>query len=444
MSCNIGALDRMVMNFGAGSPFASAATPDPTSPALFVSNAPEQIGEGVYPNELDTPEFDWRQGAWTFGTGSRNLCQAQISQNMPTRVRVFFWHITRFSVPSYWAVLVKSGPESTISNIKIQVPGPDIPNPSGDLSGLGNCLAAAHLMGTLDAQPGGAISISNETIVWSRAMGAGTMVHNSFSHIAAIIEFDVNATEFFNIRSVVSITGQSVQDFSNSPPNVSPLADNQNNFGPFNVRHNRGYWDHSDIFLPLAPEFNCTLWAPTAPITKEWSICDANSPEDQYFSKGHSRAAHFFDYPLPPAPPIDRERNNTAAYGANLIYSCPYHNFSNDTLGRFYIGLRARNVGGPYFGAARLSTMSPSPEVFGIPGKVTPLASSVPAFTNHRFVDLTSQYPAPVPMGYVVVGPSETGIVRLRLANGGGATTPVNIQFRRDMVDQNPNQGGPG
>ena len=73
-----------------------------------------------------------------------------------------------------------------------------------------------------------------------------------------------------------------------------------------------------------------------------------------------------------------------------------------------------------------------------------PLASSNPIFANHRFVDLTSQYPAPVPMGYVVVGPNETGIVRLRLANGGGASTPVNIQFRRDMVDQNPNEGRPG
>lgn len=396
MSCNQEPLNRQAYDAATTAPLPTAALPIPGSPALFVSNAPEQVGSGVYPD----PDFP--VGAWLFGSGPYNLCQASLQSGLPTKVRVFFWHVCRFTVPSYWGVVVSSLTGSTISNLRIQVP--TNANPMTELSAPGSCLAASHLFGTLDTPNVTGMNISNETVIWSTSIAAGTLVSTSFTVVAAIIEFDVQAIGMFSIRSAVSLTGQTSADFTH-PTITTPLADNQNNFGPSGKRHNRGYWDHGDIMMSLPGELNCTLvMAP--PTTKEWAICETGGPEVTHFSVDNSRADKRWEMNLLGIN-VNMENPNTAAYGANLKYVGIYHNNSTIDPGFVYVGLRARGVGHPYFGAARLKTISPVPGQIGAPGKVPPLPPD--ANLTQRFTDLTAVFPLPNPEGYIGVLPSGTG-----------------------------------
>ncbi len=422
MSCNQPSLGRQTMEAAVGAPLPTAAVPDLSSPALFVSNAPEQVGSGDYPLDPDFPV-----GAWQFGAGPYNLCEASLISAFPNRVRVFFWHVCRFTVPSYWGLIVASTNGSTISNLRIQVP--TNANPMTDLSAPGCCLAASHLFGTLDTPNVTNMDISNDTVIWSAAIDAGTLVSTAFTVVAAIIEFDVQALGFLSIRSAVSLTGQASADFTH-PTIPTPLADNQNNFGKFNVRHNRGYWEHSDISMSLPGELDCTLQM-EPPQSKEWGICDVGGPEENYFSVLNSRAQQRKET-NPDGTKKNMERPNTAAYGANLKYIGAYHNVSTTDPGFVYVGLHARGVGHPYFGAAKVKTISPVPSISGAFRKVPALPPS--NALNNRFTDLTSVFPSANPTGYIAVAPSGTGTVAISLANGGGATLPVNIQLKREML----------
>jgi hypothetical protein len=79
----------------------------------MVSNAPETIGMGV-------------PGSWQFGTQpSRNLCKVLTAivplAARPSRVRVFFWHVSNFEEPTWWGVIVGLSSGANIAGLKGQV-----------------------------------------------------------------------------------------------------------------------------------------------------------------------------------------------------------------------------------------------------------------------------------------------------------------------------------
>jgi hypothetical protein len=421
MSCQFDNLPRLASDYGnPNAPVPLSAVPDPNSPALFVSNAPEQIGPG-------TGDFD----AWEFGAGPYNLCKARVGgNNLPSKIRVFLWHVSRFSTPSFfWLIIGGAGTSTvTVSNIRAQVQ--THLQPLTDLTIPGRCLAAAQLFGTLDnlGIPAITISGSGERVIWSAFVPQGSNTANEFQLIAAVIEFDVLAIGIplseLTIRTAVSLTGESLADFGTYS---TPLADNRNNFGDPSI-HVRGYWRHADIKMLLPGELNATL-GPTPPSFLEWQFCKSTGPEAKYFSSEFSLAEGAANSP-----------GNPAGYGANLTYVATYHNNSPDTAGRVYAGIKARHVGQPFSGAGQVRTIVPTPTVVGKPVKIQPIphpnTQPPPANTLiERLCDLTSVYPQGPETGYIVVGFSSSGTLQVRIANGGGAALPANIIVSRQSLD---------
>ncbi len=281
MPCNSGPIDLVGINLANSLyPNAGPAVPDPNSPALLVSNAPEQIGPGA----LNT---------WMFGTGPYNLCQVSIPYlSIPNRVRVFLWHISRFPTASFFGIIVgcPNGNGVTVTNLKTHIiNGPDL---ISDLSEPGICLADAHLFGTLNFPlPAQSFFPSfGEQVIWSQQVAPGSTNNNLYRLIAGVFEFDISVPLSFNgdltIRTAISLTGQSLTDFGTYS---TPLAPNSNNGGGSIAVHNRGYWPHSDITRTIPGEFNCTLLGPP-PNNVEYQYCHDSGPEAAYFSKNNSSA----------------------------------------------------------------------------------------------------------------------------------------------------------
>ncbi len=425
MPCNSGPIDLIGIDLANSLyPNAGPAVPDPNSPALFVSNAPEQIGPGDFTS-------------WIFGTGPYNLCQVSIpAATIPNRVRVFLWHISRFSTSSFFGIIVgcPNGNGVTISNLK-RVTNPDT-NPIPNLSIAGMCLADAHLFGTLDNPLPSQTFYPNydEKIIWSAQVNPGSTNNAEYQLIAGIFEFDISVPLGFNgdltIRTAISLTGQSLSDFGTYS---TPLAPNGNNGGGSTAVHNRGYWPHSDITMTIPGEFNCTLLGPP-PKSVEYQYCDPSGPEAAYFSVANSSAKKG-----------SFERPNTAAYGANLTYLATYRNHSAIDPARVYVSIRGRSTGQKYFGAGQVSKVAPIPSISGIPVKlpVIPVVVQVLFFPGITYAgyDLTSKYPSPNPVGHIAVGPSGTGTVQVKVANGGGAATPADLIISRELLWIAPTEG---
>lgn len=244
MACDTQYLGRLEIPVGGLATNPGAATPDENSAALFLSNAPEQIGPGM-------------TGSWTFQGQQMNLCRATLfGEDLPTRVRVYLWHISRFNQATNWAVVVGSQQiGGTVSNLKSQVVDSSIIYT--DFVEIGNCLADAHLLGTLEPQvPTQTYDLISDRIIWSKTVPAGTQNGNSFRVIAAVLEFDVQAFEVFTIRTVVSLNG-------NYGTYDTPLANNQNNWSSKNppefATHARGHWRQSSITMNIPGIYDCTL-----------------------------------------------------------------------------------------------------------------------------------------------------------------------------------------
>ncbi|GIV03122.1 MAG: hypothetical protein KatS3mg015_1952 [Fimbriimonadales bacterium] len=394
MSCNSNPISIVEMGWGGEVPNATLIRADETSPALFVSNAPEQVGEG----DPTAPK------SWVFGGGPWNLCRAHLTgSEVPTKVRVFFWHVSRLTVPSYWAVIVGSNaPGLTVANLKGQVAN----ERTGNLAQHGMCFADAQLFASLDAmQVVG--QAGAEIVVWKASVPAGTTEAGLFQFIACVLEFDVTASDF-TIRSVVSKNDGAFGDYN------TQLAPPWNNWPPSSdpPTHVRGYWLESKLFLDLPGVFDCALVQPP-PNFVEYDFCSNTGAERAYYNESTSKA--------------EGSTDNPAAYGANLSYTGHYKN-SGDVPARLYVGMRARNTGAKYFGAGRIVVPATA-----LKRKLPPIPSS--ANPNERGYDLTSVYPEPSPTGHISVPADNVERqVEILLANGGGCATPANILLSRDGI----------
>ena len=406
MPCDSNPADLIDIAQGGGVPNATLLGPVEGSPALFASNAPEQIGTGVYPpNLLKSP------APWQLGSGPHNLFGVQLQgDDVPARVRVFFWHVSRFDVPSYWALLVGSnGTGGTISNVRQIVRNVR----TGLLAEIGQCLADAHLNNRLELVPGPPMPLplepnATEALVFEQIAPAES-VHDKdiFQIVAAIIEFDTTGMTELTIRSAVSLDG----NYGVFGDIVNPV----NNWSSETTypAHVRGYWPHADHNLEI-PAFNCRRIAPP-PNFKEVQSCANPGTKAGVFSNANSLNSL-------------NATENRAAYGANLYYKVSYFNDAPATepTGRFYLGVRCRGTNATYFGAASLIP----------PGS----RRQLPTIRN------TGSYPrgyALTPMhrdydsssGSILVPPgTTTKTFRLGLAHGGGSTTPVNILLGRDLI----------
>lgn len=406
MSCDTNPIERMAIDWGGEAPNATLIEADSNSPALFVSNAPEQVGEG---NPGQNPQL------WEFGKGPWNLCRAHLTDsNVPTRVRVFLWHVTRLQAPSYWAVRVGSnGTGGTVSNLKSQVAN----ELTGNLAQHGMCFADAQLFGTLNPGGGGPWDITTEQTIWSVNLPVGSQNPSQFQFVGCILEFDVSATEF-TIRSVVSKESGSFGTFA------TQLAPRQNNWpnqtGQMPV-HVRGYWLRSRLRLDLPGVFDCNPVQPPGHLF-DYDFCSSTGAEKGYFSEANSLAMGSTGPPIIPG-----SSDNPGAYGANLSYTGHYKN-SGSSAGRLYVAIRARNTGGKYFGAGRVVLPSPA-----MKAKLPPIPDS--ADQKLMGYDLTSLYPEPVPSGEIIVpADDEVRDVEVVLANGGACATPANIVLSSDGV----------
>lgn len=144
-------------------------------------------------------------------------------------------------------------------------------------------------------------------------------------------------------------------------------------------------------------------------------------------------------------PKREMMRDPIAAYGANLTYLATYRNHSTTDPARVYVGIRGRSTGEKYFGAGQVSKKLPLPITHGVPVKlpVIPVVSQVVIFQGITFggYDLTSKYPSPNLVGYIAVGPSGSGTVQVKVANGGGAGTPADIIISRELLWIAPVEG---
>ena len=135
MSCGSADIARINIDQG-GVPdnLPSLVGADSGSPGLFVSNAPEQIGDGGE----DIPGSQTNEKHWVFQGPVMNLCRVRLTgEDIPARVRVFFWHISRFDVTTYWSVRVGSeGEGGTVSNLVGEVASTAL---TGNLSTAGMC-----------------------------------------------------------------------------------------------------------------------------------------------------------------------------------------------------------------------------------------------------------------------------------------------------------------
>lgn len=394
-------------------PNSTFASADETSPALFVSNAPEAIGAG---GGIHT---------WSFGAGPHNLCKVHLTtaQYKPSRVRVFFWHISRLAQPTYWAVLVGSnGTGGSISNLRRDVVNVRTTN----IGQFGACFADAHLSGTINPIPGfGAPSLAGEVAVLSETVPEGfSATGTEFQFIGSILEFDVTPTlPELTIRSVVSLQSGQWGDFAtgtvNAANNWPPDAENPQT-------HVRGYWLHSTANL-LLPDYDCNPLL-TGSNFKDYQFCANLSGESNYFSGTNSLA-------------VD-SRDNRAVYGANLVFDGNYHNGSPDTNGRFGAGIRARDTGARYYGAAHFA-LPESGGTVQIPP--IPQIISGPMGTQYaeRLCDLTPYNSQSVSDG-IPVPPNTGKAFRVRVANAGGAGTPANLWLGRLKIEPNPPDDGGG
>ena len=216
MACEHPEMTPIDGTLGAGATNPSAATPIAGSPALFVSNAPEQICSG------NNTRNEGGNNAWIFGDGPWTLNRVSLTNigpfgNLPQRVRVFLWHVSRFRIPSYFGICVYSNfpGNSSINNIKGHIHNGPVPN----LSVPGNCLADAQLAGTLDTLNPSTVPLTaqSESVIWSAQVAARVGNDDGvFNLIAAVIEFDIVGSPLdITIRSAVSITGQTAATFGN-------------------------------------------------------------------------------------------------------------------------------------------------------------------------------------------------------------------------------------
>lgn len=380
------------MNSAAGGLATNATLPSngASGPGLFVSNAPEQIGLGG-------------GGFWQFGDGpARNLCKVSLTgTNVPTRVRVFLWHISRFETASFFGILVSTpNSDGQLSNLRVEVRSEQ----TGNLSPAGMCLAASHLFGTLDAanfaNGQNTLDVESEALVWSAEVPAGTQNPAQFRLLGAILEFDVAGATALTIRSVASLTNGSWGAFADD---VTPPG---NNFGS-GATHVRGYWRHANLSLDLPGDFDANPLNPPPAFT-EYDFCEAGGPEATYYSGANSLTGD--DLP------------NPGAYGVNRRYTGVCKNTNTTTAGKLYLGIRARNTGAAYFGAGQV--LLPTPLTTR---RWPPIRSTLDPRAYHLTVDHTN--------GFFSVSPNETSLnYSVQMATGAGAGTPANLIVAREPI----------
>lgn len=398
MACNSPQIGRIVIEEGTDAPNAVLWYADQNSPALFVSNAPEQIGPGG-------------GGLWPFGDGPWNLCRTVAWSPLlaPLKIRVFFWHISRFDVPTYWAIRAYGA--GTVTNRRIQV----FNDHETNLSIPGRCLADAQLFGSLDAMQG-SVAISPEASIVEFEVPACPGTPEDFQLIAFVLEFTVSGLGPVYLRSAVSLNPGQFRTY------LTPLAPAQNNWVPpgqiVPATHVRGYWPHSDLHLTLPGVFDCSLNTP--PPWYDWVFCDQDGAELAYFSRVNSTA--------------EDSQDNPGAYGANLNYYAAYANPDSQPR-NLRVGIRSRNIPAKYFGAGRILAAN----LYSLARQLPPIeAAEDPTLKGY---DLNSVYPEPNPIGHITV-PANTLLdaVRIMIANGGGCGTPANIILNKAAVWPVPNQ----
>jgi hypothetical protein len=141
VSCNKSEIPVIRIDAGPQAPPATFVGIERGCPALFVSNAPETIGEGGVVFQGGS--------TWSFGNqASKNLCRAIFSNiagpgsRAFSRVRVFFWHVTDFNVPTWWGVFLTCPTNSQPLGLRGEV---RVGN-HGNLAEVGICFAEAQLV----------------------------------------------------------------------------------------------------------------------------------------------------------------------------------------------------------------------------------------------------------------------------------------------------------
>lgn len=409
MACSSGPISPINVDQG-GLPnnLPSLSGADLASPGLFVSNAPEQLGDGGGPH-------------WQFVGPSVNLCRVRLTgDDVPSRVRVFFWHISRFNVTTYWSIRVGSeGTGGTVSNLVGEIASTDI---TGNLSVPGMCLADSQLFGTLDEIGEGPWDIESEQGIWSIAVPAGSQNVGEFRLLAAVLEFDVTASEILTIRSVVTKTNGTWGTYGGT------LAPSANNFDS-GATHVRGYWRHAAVTLTV-PMYDADPEDPP-PTFRDTGLCDEGGPEQNYYSAANSLA--------------DSSTRNPGCFGADLTYEGAITNTSTNLNAEVRVALRCRGIAtAKFFGAGQMTDPATGPTL-----KLVPIPAAwiqVPLDPAWISVDPRGYDLTQTASGNIFVPKTATVSqvinYRFRLATGGGAGTPVNLQLSRSAISADPPGGG--
>lgn len=251
---------------------------------LVVSNAPELIAPDAITESGPVILYRTNDTVDVLGTGDVDL-------------RVFLWHKNIGSGVGdtrYIHIVLKplEGQSLSLSNHKVQ---DNSGLPAGDdLSIPGQCIAAAHLFGTVDADGSSASGPDGQIVLGSHSMPAG-------HYVLAVHEFTVggSANKKFQVRTVLTASASASGVGDGSEAVLDP------------GQHIRGSWKHA--VMDVTGNSIDAVSSPTGPPDWFYRLANPGQPDQDAYKK---RVDDTYG------------KDNKGLYGVNINYKVPITNGS--------------------------------------------------------------------------------------------------------------------
>lgn len=347
-----------------------------SSPALVVSNQPEEIPEAINEQVINLP-------LTLYKTTLPSLTQ---------KVRMFIWHINDRPEFVRVSVRISSSTFNTVENFRQA-------HRYGDRSTLlldGICLAQNQLYDDLESVAGTyPVSSGYETTLFDANLGPAGSTTCLFG---AVLEFEIRY--LFNdlrVRTCAeSWTGaRSSWSLDPLPESIIPNL------------HVRGMWPYSSVLMNL-PVYDKGE-------EDEFDVNPANSAKVQFGLMEGDGEEHTIAFKKLSGPGHEFDTDNRGCYGANMHYQFDAENGNTELSGNLYIGLASRDTGGVFVGAGHISTP------FSEAHKGIKNIPKSPGDTVYDVLDLL-QFRSP---NYYELTPRDIINTILSIASGGGAALPV-------------------
>jgi hypothetical protein len=387
-----------------------ATGPVTSGRVLIVSDAPERIPQHYsmtgLPLVSGSESEDYATAETNPTTHTLYRCEVPLEASQAKSFRVFFWHESAIGDPIYLMVVahVSTG-SATISNFRAETV-------SSIVSG-GQALAESILCETIPAATPLTSSLStNGQAIWRLQIPAS-------GFRGAVLEFDITAMSDCDLRLRTCVSESTAVAGSWTDPVAWPKQVRSDPIhGDVVSVHVRGWWPYSRVEMDAGSMSVVAIPDP------------GNSREIAIINQIPCVEVGASTYGNQSADTHGTSRGNAGAWGAVLAYRFL---FTNDGMAADEggVGMRSRNVGAPWWGAARVTTPS-------YPGRGVP---PIGGTTGYHVVGLTTDTsggsdPIEVP------GNGGEQEVLVEVVNGGGSTLPVNVRCHAIHTNQDP--GDPG